>query len=205
MPTQSGATAKKSTTKRTATKKAAASPKSAAQIRAEIEAQVRAEVEAQIRAEVEAEYAAPQPTTLAEIHGVTETVSPEAADYVRAATDRNPRPVTGLDLSGDPKADGAITIHFIEDGFTALGKVWYRGEELTLVPGTKQYDEAPTRLGKVFALLDEFEQEEVWGRRIFREGPWRGKRLTEIEDPDMTEAERAALERAEQKRSSIYG
>jgi hypothetical protein len=93
----------------------------------------------------------------------------------------------------------------LEDGFTAFGKVWYRGEELTLVPGTEKWDKAPRRFGKVFVEMDEFEQEEVWGRRLFRPGPWRGKRLTEIEDPEMTEAERAALARAEQKRSSLYG
>lgn len=202
MPTQSGATAKKTaakkTAKRTPAKRAAAPSKSAAEIRAGIEAQVRAEVEASIRAEVEAEYAT-------QTHGDDTAASPEAADYVRTATEKNPRPVTGLDLTGDPSANGALTVHFIEDGFTALGKVWYRGEELTIVPGTKEYDEAPRRFGKVFAEMDEFEQEEVWGRRIFRSGPWRGKRLTEIEDPDMTENERAALERAEQKRASLYG
>ena len=82
-----------------------------------------------------------------------------------------------------------------------LGKVWYRGEELTIVPGTRQWEESPVYRGKVFATLDEFEQEEIWGQRYFRTGPWRGKRLTEIDDPELTEEDRAALAKAEQARA----
>lgn len=160
-------------------------PKKESVVRAEVEAELRERLEAEIRAEMEQKL---------------------AAERLVADAQRGMVPdVSGLDISGDPKAQGSLTIHFVEDGFTVLGKVWYRGEELTLVPGTPQWAEAPSYRGKIFAVLDEYEQEETWGRRFFRAGPWRGKRLSEIDDPELTADDRVALERAEMARNQRYG
>lgn len=165
-------------------------PKSQAEIRAEVEAQVRAELEEQIRSEMQAKAEEER----------------RAAELAREAASEA-KPVSGFQISGNPTEDGALTIHFVDDGFTVLGKVWYRGEELTLVPGTPQWDLAPRYRGKMFADLDEFDQEEIWGRRFFRAGPWRGRRITEVEDSDvpLSDAERATLAKAEQIRNERYG
>lgn len=164
-------------------------PKSAAEIRAEVEAQVREEVEAQVRAEMQQEREKER----------------REAELARVANSPDTKPVNGFQISGSPDAEGAVTLHFVEDGFTVLGKVWYRGEELSVVPGTPQWEQSPIYRGKIFAELDEFEQEEIWGRRFFRQGPWRGKRLTEIDDPELSDDERSALAKAEQIRMERFG
>jgi len=90
-------------------------------------------------------------------------------------------------------------IHFVEDGLTTLGKVWYRGEELTVVEGTDEWDKVHDKNGNTFLTLDEDAQIDKWGKRMFRPGPWKGKGL-DIDNPELTEQERAILERAEKKR-----
>lgn len=185
MTTESGATAHGDSLSKAPRR----GPRKESEIRAEVEAQLRAELEDKIRAEYEERLAEER----------------RQVELARAANSSDPSPVSGLTISGDPGAQGAVTIHFVEDGFTVLGKVWYRGEELTIVPGTKQWEESPHYAGKIFADLDEFDQEAIWGQRYFRQGPWRGKRLSEIDDPELTEADRAALMKAEQIRNERYG
>lgn len=70
-----------------------------------------------------------------------------------------------------------ILIHFVDDGFTALGKVWYRGQELEIEPGSQSYKDTCDRLGRTWLSLrdDESEQIERYGRVMFRSGPWPGK------------------------------
>lgn len=162
----------------TAEKKPAArrGPRKEADIRAEVEAEMRERLEAEIRAEIEQQQA-------------------EKAKYSAEAT-----PVSGLDITADPKADGALTVHFVDDGLTLLGKIWYRGEELTIAPGTDQWELAHSVLS-----LDEFQQEDRWGRRMFRPGPWRGKSLTEIDDDSLTEDDKVKLAKAEKIRRERFG
>lgn len=185
MTEQSGETARDKTA---APRKPRRGPRKEADIRAEVEAELRAEMERQ-RTEIEAQVRA--------------EVERERAEAERSALDD--KPITGFDISDSPATEGSVTIHFVEDGFTVLGKVWYRGEELTLVPGSDQWEQAPDYRDKKFALLNEFEQEEIWGRRFFRNGPWRGKSLTEIDDPELTEEDRAVLAQAEKIRNERYG
>jgi hypothetical protein len=74
--------------------------------------------------------------------------------------------------------DGSnILIHILEDGFTALGKVWYRGEELEFEPNRQAYKDTFNRRGQTWLdlRLDEFGQAERWGKVMFRNGPWPGK------------------------------
>jgi len=162
-------------------------PRKEADIRAEVEAEMREKLEAEIRAEAEAKIRA-------------EVEEQFRAEAVAKKDAEDSTPVNGLDIIGDPKQEGSITVNFVEDGLTLLGKVWYRGEELVINPGTKEWDEAAAVL-----RMDEFEQEEKWGRRFFRPGLWRGKGFDQIDDPDLSDAERAQLQKAEQKRRQRLG
>lgn len=158
-------------------------PRKESEIRAEVEAQLREELEAKVRAELLAEQEAKE----------------REAERQRALA-AEARPIKADAVDGDPTAEGALTVHFVEDGLTLLGKVWLRGEELTINPGTPQWEEVHSVLS-----LDEYEQEARWNRRYFREGPWRGKRWDEIDDELLTDAEREQLRKAEQLRQEKYG
>jgi hypothetical protein len=84
-------------------------------------------------------------------------------------------PATQLET---PTADGEnILIHFLEDGFTALGQVWYRGQELEFTKGSAVYRDTCDRNGRSWLDLcrDDFAQVERYGRVMFRSGPWGGK------------------------------
>lgn len=161
------------------------------------EADIRAEIEAEMRATLEAEMAEQRAALQAEFEAKEAEIKAE-----REANDVSP--VTGLDLSMDPTLPDAVTIHFVKDGMTLLGKVWYQGEELTLVPGTDQWANSMIDRTRSFVSLDTYEQEARWGQEYFRQGPWRGKRLDEIDDPDLTDAERAQLAKAAKQRDARY-
>lgn len=78
-------------------------------------------------------------------------------------------------------ADGNILIHFLEDGFTALGKVWYRGQELEFTPGSGAYNDTRDRNGRTWLDLagNDMAQIRRYGKVMFRTGPWPGLKLTE--------------------------
>lgn len=166
--------------------------------RAEVEAQIRAQVEAELREKVEAEIRAKVEAEAAE--------KEKRLEAIRAAEAADTKPVSASDVDGDPSAEGAVTIHFLEDGFTKFGRVWFRGEHLTLNPNTEQWKEAEDpQTGKVFALMGEDEQIERWGRRLFRQGLWKGMRWDQIDDPSLTEEDKALLKKAQQDFDRKYG
>jgi hypothetical protein len=70
-----------------------------------------------------------------------------------------------------------IVIHFLEDGLTALGQIWMRGQELEFARGGQAYQDTKDRNGWSWLSLvdDEFGQVSKWGRIMFRRGPWPGK------------------------------
>src|SRR4030095_14516894 len=71
-----------------------------------------------------------------------------------------------------------IIIHILEDGFTVLGKVFYRGDELEFIPGSQAYNDTKDRNGVSWldvGLEDEYAQVDKWGKIMFRRGPWPGK------------------------------
>jgi hypothetical protein len=76
-----------------------------------------------------------------------------------------------------PGREGNILIHFLEDGFSALGQVWYRGQELEFEAGSPAYRDTCDRRGWSWLELrhDEFAQVERYGKVMFRSGPWPGK------------------------------
>lgn len=103
------------------------------------------------------------------------------------------------------------TIHFVEDGFTAFQKVWYRGEEITIEEGDQYFDRAFDSKGNFIFGLDENEQIERYGHVMYRPGPWPGLgydlRVYEAAEiaADKTpmkpnKAEIEALERANRRR-----
>lgn len=125
----------------------------------------------------------------------------------------------------DPEPDELITqgstdnivIHFLEDGMTALGKVWYRGDELEFAPDSQAYKDTFDRRGKSWLDLrhDEFAQADRWGRIMFRNGPWPGKTYKDGQYEPMrsdrdstkslrppTEDELIAAEKARQRRAA---
>lgn len=80
-----------------------------------------------------------------------------------------------------PGAEGNIIIHFLEDGFSALGQVWYRGQELEFEVGSQSYKDTFDRNGRSWLDLrsDEFAQVDKYKRVMFRSGPWPGKSFAE--------------------------
>jgi hypothetical protein len=70
-----------------------------------------------------------------------------------------------------PTQGEAVLIHFVADGLTAFGTVWYRGQELQIGPGHPRWPEA---LGWI--TMTRFQQVERWGEQKFDFGPWPGRR-----------------------------
>jgi hypothetical protein len=65
----------------------------------------------------------------------------------------------------------AVIIHFVDDGFTFAGRVWYRGQELEIGPGHPRWADASK-----WILLSRFDQIERYGKQYFDHGPWPGRR-----------------------------
>lgn len=177
-------------------------PRKESEIRAELEAELREKIFAEMQAEAQPVPAVDAEAIRAQIRAEMENearvkAQEEARQREMAA---EARPINAREVDGDPTAEGALTVHFVEDGLTLLGKVWYRGEELTIVPGTPQWNEAHSILS-----MDEFDQEARWGKRFIRAGLWRGKRLDEIVDEELTDAEREQLKKAARLRDERYG
>lgn len=112
-----------------------------------------------------------------------------------------------------PGADGNILIHFLEDGMTALGQVWYRGQELEFEPGSRAYKDTFNRRGETWLSLagNDFAQVDKWGKVMFRPGPWPGKTYLDGEfepmkaesgDARVAKPSPEELERAEKLRTS---
>lgn len=78
-------------------------------------------------------------------------------------------------LAEEPKDAGeVILIHFVEDGFTAFGQIWHRGQELEFVVGSDGFTQTVDRAGQSWVFLDEAAQMQRWGKVWFRRGPWPG-------------------------------
>lgn len=70
-----------------------------------------------------------------------------------------------------------VLIHFITDGFTFAGTVWYRGQELELDMGSERYQQAKGWIH--LTGENEWLQEDRYGKVFFRAGPWRGRRYVD--------------------------
>lgn len=74
-----------------------------------------------------------------------------------------------------PEEGDTFLIHFLEDGITAQGQVWYRGQELEFMVGSKAWNDTFDRFGKSWILMSENDQADRKGKVYFRRGPWPGK------------------------------
>jgi hypothetical protein len=74
----------------------------------------------------------------------------------------------------------AVLIHFIEDGLTAFGRVWYRGQELEIGPGHPRWPEAVS-----WITLNRIGQLERWGKTYFEHGPWPGRRTYAVPESEF--------------------
>src|ERR1700759_3724669 len=84
-------------------------------------------------------------------------------------------------VAPSPQAEKKILIHFLEDGFTACGNVWVRGQELEFdIPG-RAYESTKDRFGNSWLSYagDDFAQVERYGKIFFRLGPWPGRKISE--------------------------
>jgi hypothetical protein len=102
------------------------------------------------------------------------------------------RLTTAEDTLADKEDGDTLLIHFLEDGFTACGRVWYRGQELEFTIGSKAFIEQKDRAGRSWLELDDSDQMRKFGRVYFRRGPWPGK---EWEDEAAAKAERKRASR----------
>lgn len=84
------------------------------------------------------------------------------ADAQRAAAAFEAAPAAYVPSQGE-----AVTIHFVEDGLTFAGQVWFRGQEITIGPDHPRWPEV-----RSWILLDKYQQIERYGRQYFDRGPW---------------------------------
>lgn len=84
-----------------------------------------------------------------------------------------------------------IVFHVVQDGFTAFGRVWLRGQELRLTP--KHYEETKDRHGVSWVdtlLNDQNAQYDRWGTVYIAPGPFRARPGEVFNDEVAREDER---------------
>jgi hypothetical protein len=85
------------------------------------------------------------------------------------------------DATEAPKS-GKFVIHIVNDGLTMLGKIWRRGQELEFDTDSKAYKDTCDVNG--YSVLElrrnPRAQEKLYGKVMFREGPWTGKTFADM-------------------------
>lgn len=112
---------------------------------------------------------------------------PDPADEARIAAEKQRlhdlaveegRKMADVQYADPTASDGKerILFHFLEDGFTALGQIWMRGQELEFVVDSEEHNATKDRSGMSWVDLvgDEFAQAQKYGKVMFRKGPWPG-------------------------------
>lgn len=78
-------------------------------------------------------------------------------------------------------AEDEVVIHFVDDGLTFGGEVYYRGQELSLNPVDNPWVNMPrTR------------QIQKWGKQLFAKGAWPYGGF-DLSDPEMSDEDKARL------------
>ena len=96
-----------------------------------------------------------------------------------------------------------ILIHILEDGFIAQGESWYRGQQIEFVVGSEAHRQTFDRVGVSWLDLrdDVDNQYRLYGKEMFRSGPWRGRSWgSDLDDP--ASAERVAAAEARRNRAA---
>lgn len=96
-----------------------------------------------------------------------------------------------------------LVLHFLTDGFTAMGKTWYRGEELSIRRGSEEWKSTQDRNGRTWLEFDEEEQVKLYGVVHFRAGAWPGKPLMSEEEyrTAISESDQEAIRRYEKQQA----
>jgi hypothetical protein len=124
-----------------------------------IKAQIRAEIEKEIEGRIRKEMLASQE--------VVEEVVP-------------------IDVGETPPihvnaAENEVVIHFVDDGFTFGGAVYYRGQELSLNP-----------LDHPWVNMPRTRQIQKWGKQLFAKGAWPYGGFN-LNDPELSDEDKARL------------
>lgn len=159
--------------------------------------------------ELEETLNAPSPA-----HGVDAAELTPEQQRIRELEDRLARKVAAEREAAGPQyeeyvEDGEkILIHFLEDGFTFSGVMWYRGQECEFVVGSKAYEQQKDRNGNSWLdLRDDVEgQYARYGKQYFASGPWRGRPwgdTTGLTDPNEIAAARAVGDRERARNRAV--
>lgn len=97
-------------------------------------------------------------------------IAPSPADVRGIAP--NAAAVTTDEVAEADKDPNSVLIHFVDDGFTAFGSIWYRGQELAVKRDSDHWNESVDTKGASWLDLTEADQQRRYGRVYFREGPW---------------------------------
>lgn len=114
----------------------------------------------------------------------------EHRDAMRAAAEaereaRQPiPPVAGKPGTRGGDVDGELVFHVLHDGFTVLGAVWYRGQEIGIKNGSA-YDQLSRDIaGHAWYEMTPETQMDRFGRVMFAVGPWPYSDPTEVMTDD---------------------
>lgn len=98
-----------------------------------------------------------------------------------------------------PVEGDTFLIHFLADGITAQGQVWYLGQELEFIVGSKAWKDTFDREGKSWLLMSENDQADRKGKVYFRRGPWPGKKSYKDGEWEKDAPAESTLEQADIK------
>lgn len=70
--------------------------------------------------------------------------------------------------------DDVVIIHFLKDGFTAGGQLWYVGQEFRVRLGSPEHEAQKDRNGNCWFEMSELDQIARYGEVYFKPGPWPG-------------------------------
>jgi len=104
----------------------------------------------------------PKPDALLTPQERAERERAHAAALAAGARDPGPAPVL-------PPSGRTVLVHLVEDGLTAFGTVWMRGQEIEVAVGGPRWADASR-----WILLNDRGQMQRYGRVMFRPGPWPG-------------------------------
>lgn len=129
-----------------------------------------------LRAELDAEKnkQATNPTTDSGKPLPDNALTPEQKE-IRALQDQLAKTRTKSFLSSGDDFDedgGERVIHFVADGFTGQGRVWYTGQTVSF--GTASYEQTKDKFGVSWVDMDERAQFKRYGKVYFRPGAWEG-------------------------------